>query len=324
MSKEYYSVLARTISAAAEDHAQLRNIVYSLARIELRKELRRRYKIELEQQTTALEGAIAKIESDFLGEAAIPQLTSIDGTYGVAHDSSGHTAVTVWEGPSQTADAGGKWEVLAPIPDWPRSRAQASEPTIAREAPSRVWWRLQILLAAAGGLAIYLWSDIPRDFRAVISRYTPFQLTASSDSSSSGQAATAATSLNGTASNNNANAQSTMDGVPLPTSYGVYAISGGKLIDLGLLPIKVPDPRVAISAMISSPSETVLADGHVQFVVFRRDLLNDAPDRVFVRVVARVMRELTFSPGGKANWVKVDGSWAVRGNSYEMKVAPVS
>ena len=328
MSQEYYSVLARTISAVAEDHAQLRNIVYSLARVELRKELRRRYKIELQQQTAALEGAIAEIESDFVGDAAIPQLTSVDGTYAVADDTSAHTAIAVWDAPSHAADLDVGCEVLSPIAhtayqgNWPQPKAQATEAAITREAPSRVWWRLQIVLAAAGGLAIYLWGDIPRDFRAVISRHTPFQLTASSDFGSN-QQATAATSVSATAGSN-VNAQSTADGVPLPTSYGVYAVSGRKLIDLGLLPIKVPDPRVAVSAMISSPSETVLPDGHVQFIVFRRDLLNDAPDRVFVRVVARVMRALTFSPDGKANWVNTDGSWAVRGNSYEMKVAPVN
>ena len=109
-------------------------------------------------------------------------------------------------------------------------------------------------------------------------------------------------------------------GFPVPSSYGVFALDGGKLTELEPLPIRVPDPRVAISGVITAPSPTTLPDGHVHFVIFRRNLMNDAPDRVTVRVVAEVMHALVFS-GGKATMTNVDGSWAVRSNSYEMKVA---
>src|SRR5262249_28791647 len=89
-----------------------------------------------------------------------------------------------------------------------------------------------------------------------------------------------------------------VSGIPLPNSYGVYALSDGNLTVLDLLPIKVPDSRIALSALITTPSQAHLPAGKVQFVVFRRDLANDAPDRVTVRVVAQVMRALTFGPGG--------------------------
>ena len=85
--------------------------------------------------------------------------------------------------------------------------------------------------------------------------------------------------------------------IPLPIAYGVYALSDGKLTALELLPLKVPDPRVAISASILTPSQVHLPAGPLQFVIYRRDLLNDAPDRVSVRAVAQVMRALTFGPG---------------------------
>ena len=324
MAQEYYSVLARTISAVADDHAQLRSVVYSLARMELRKELRRRYKIEFQQQTAALENAITQIESDFVGidEAATAQLAS----GGLTHeaDNSGRNELTVWRGSHDETDAAhGRLEVLSPViyPHYPGDLAQSTARPVEfsrhQQSFSRVWWRLQIVLAAVGGLAIYLWGEMPAELRTLY-RYVPVHVTVGSNSAPSEQQVAAVPPPN------SIHAQSAADGVPLPASYGVYAVSDGKLIDLGLLPIRVPDPRVAISAMISSPSETVLLDGHAQFIVFRRDLLNDAPDRVFVRVIARVMRALTFSPDGKANWVSVDGSWAVRGNSYEMKVAPVS
>ena len=112
--------------------------------------------------------------------------------------------------------------------------------------------------------------------------------------------------------------------MPVPSAYGVYAVSHGKLTDLQTLPIRVPDQRVGISALFSMPSESTLPDGHLQFIAFRRDLANDAPDRVMVRVVARVMHALTFDAAGHPKLVNVESSWAVRSNNYEMQVAPVN
>ena len=67
-----------------------------------------------------------------------------------------------------------------------------------------------------------------------------------------------------------------------------------------------------------------LPPGQLQFVVYRRDLANDAPDRVSVRAVAQVMRALTFAPGGKATYTTVEPTWVVRSNSYQMSVAPAA
>jgi hypothetical protein len=112
--------------------------------------------------------------------------------------------------------------------------------------------------------------------------------------------------------------------IPTPTAYGVYAVSEGKLTDLQSLPIRVPDERIGISAVFSDPSASTLPNGRLQFVAYRRDLANNAPDRVKVRIVAHVAHELTFDAGGHAKLINVDSSWAVRSNSYEMQVAPVS
>ena len=112
--------------------------------------------------------------------------------------------------------------------------------------------------------------------------------------------------------------------IPIPTDYGAYAVVDGHLTDLDLLPIRVPDARVGISGPISTPSRVHLPIGQLQFVIFRRDLANNAPDRAVVRVVARVVRALTFSSSGKPAVNDVDGSWVIRSNSYEMKVAPIA
>ena len=43
-----------------------------------------------------------------------------------------------------------------------------------------------------------------------------------------------------------------------------------------------------------------------------------------MRAVAQVMRALTFGPEGKSSYTNVEPSWVVRGNSYQMSVAPAA
>jgi hypothetical protein len=111
---------------------------------------------------------------------------------------------------------------------------------------------------------------------------------------------------------------------PLPSDYGVYAVSNAALSELYLLPEQVPDKRVAMSTPISQPSRTTLPDGKAKFVVFRRDLAGNAPDRIDVRVVARVVRALTFDAKGKASFSPVSDAWNIRNISYEFRVRPIA
>ena len=107
-----------------------------------------------------------------------------------------------------------------------------------------------------------------------------------------------------------------------PTAYGVYAISADKLYELELLPGRAPDPRVAISAAILSPSRTTLPDGHLKFIVFRRDSATNAVDHAEVRVVAKIARETSFDQGGKPVASKPDDSWVIRNISIPYRTAP--
>jgi hypothetical protein len=59
-------------------------------------------------------------------------------------------------------------------------------------------------------------------------------------------------------------------------------------------------------------------------LIFRRDLATNAPDRITVRLVAKVRRALTFDPKGNAKLTDVEQSWVIRNNSYQMKVAPLA
>jgi len=111
--------------------------------------------------------------------------------------------------------------------------------------------------------------------------------------------------------------------VPLPSEYGGFAFANGQLTELELLAMRVPDQRVAISPAISTPSRTRLPAGKLEFILFRRDLANAAPDRVMVRVIAQVRRALTFGPSGKPSAANLPDTWVVRGNGYQMRVAPV-
>jgi hypothetical protein len=178
--------------------------------------------------------------------------------------------------------------------------------------PSNFWWIVQLAAAAVVGLAIFFVGEMWGEFGEIAKRYGHFEKLASAQEIPKTDRAVLS-----------AIPQSQIDGATLPTSYGVYAIERGKLTTLTPLPIKVPDPRIAISALISTPSLATVPDGQLSFIVFRRDLLNSAPDHATVRVVARIMRSLIFRAGEPAKTVDLEGRWAVRSISYGMSVSPV-
>jgi hypothetical protein len=112
-------------------------------------------------------------------------------------------------------------------------------------------------------------------------------------------------------------------GIPLPSVYGVYAVSAGELFELQPLPGRVPDAKVFMSTAIKTPSLTTLPDGRLVFVVHRRDIAANAPIRVQVRVITRVMRTMSFNAAGEASTMPVEDSWTIRSNSHELRVGPV-
>jgi len=113
-------------------------------------------------------------------------------------------------------------------------------------------------------------------------------------------------------------------GVPLPSVYGIYSVSAGRLHELEPLAIgRVPDPRVSMSTPIKTPSRTVLPDGRTEFIIYRRDIAKDSPDRITVRVIAKVQRAMTFNTAGQASTTGVEDSWTIRNVSYDFRVAPL-
>jgi hypothetical protein len=104
-----------------------------------------------------------------------------------------------------------------------------------------------------------------------------------------------------------------------PTDYGVYAVDNDSLIELQPSPGRAPDIRVAVSAALKMPGHTVLPNGHLKFIVFRRD--TNFSDRAKVRIVARIAREFSAEAAGKK---PEDGdTWVIRNASFPFRTSPL-
>jgi len=110
---------------------------------------------------------------------------------------------------------------------------------------------------------------------------------------------------------------------PIPGDYGVYALNNGALEELEVLSEQVPDKRIAMSTPIMQPSRIILPDGRAKFIVYRRDLANNAPERVDVRVVAQVTRAHMFDAKGKPTTAPVSGAWNIRNITFAFRVRPL-
>lgn len=355
MSQDYYSVLAQAMAGVRADQVHAREKVYEMARLALRKQLHREH-IDwttgninwagLAKEMSALNRAIQQIELEYARDT--PLLSFSTGRQ--AHsDTRQPTAIGAVAVPEPVADAAAvpepvddlvlpenndddvpprviDGEILPPLergermrvrndplpplaefPGKPRPSVDSTPP--AGRPPWRVspWWiALATVTVIISGSVLYL-VVVASQFRSV----APPNIVASAGP----------TALE--ASPSPSKEPKPPAGVPLPTAYGVYAIDHGKLSDLQALPIKVPDPRVGVSAMISAPSANTFKNGQLSFIIFRSDLIHSAPARATVRVVARVREELVSDANGSEKSVGTEGSWAIRSNAYEMTVAPV-
>jgi hypothetical protein len=320
----YYSVLARILTAVSQDHAQLRLLVYELARRKLRKSLAGQFEEDdwagIQEQMQALEAAIDQIESDCARKSLtfVPEapLTHFD-----ALGSKPEPSMVSRPAAPVSLSAASAHEFGFPAP--PRA---ASDDGIlfgvARfgqgTAPWALRWKLQLILAAVLGIVIY----------SAIVGTLALGVWGSRHASAPTKAAAAGSTVSETNAPSDENAAAAksrkpnVPNLPLPSDYGAFALSNGRLTELELLSMKVPDPRVAISPVIATPSRMHLPVGKIEFVLFRRDLASVVPDRVSLRVIARVVRALKFDSGGRPMTSAVDDAWVIRSNSYQMRVAP--
>jgi hypothetical protein len=315
IDEDHYSILSEMVATVSEDHTQLRMLVYEFARRKLRRSLYRHFEdgdwADIQEQLRALETVIDKVEADWahksLTFAPEPPLTYRELSDGPPGG---------WPLPQRAVTMSGPNGPILPQPMASDGDVFVAVARIGQRARANLWWKLQLCLAVLLGAVV---------FAAMGGRSTLGLL-----GSSRQEASTKATMAK--ADNRDDNfvsegkrgaAKALRASMPLPIEYGAFALSEGRLIELAQMAMRVPDPRVAISPVISAPSQAHLSAGKLEFVIFRRDLANAAPDRVSLRVVARVARALTFDTHGKPVTTKIEDSWVVRSNSYQMRVAPV-
>jgi hypothetical protein len=324
---DYISIISSAIEKAKNDPVRLRQLVYDIARTGLATRLLRSYSETgsegLQQHISDLEAAIkqveilARLEGELLpGHSNTPLvegpvISLNESTVKVDRRSRNNTTLVPRVASPLVYQEHGRRSEFFPS-------AQVGEPAVTvspKRTSANRFRKIELLIAAF--IAIYAVMFVRPDyFRG--SFFLPRGQGAQGTLLSVAPTAPAGT----TPSLVGATGIQKLD-FPLPSIYGVYAVSEGKLYELEPLAMKVPDPRVAISAMVSSPSRVTVPNGKLAFVVYRRDLVSSAPDSVSIRIVARVMREMKFPQSGPPKIVTVEGAWAIRSNSFEFGVAPL-
>lgn len=314
---EFALVLARMINTVKEDPAQLRTAVYEFARSKLNEEISWADDQERERLLNAFETAIRGVE-DFSsrGDAKERLRLSVQ---------SGQTALgsAPLSGERQSPSASMRPVAIASS-DFQSEQRGAPANRRQTRALMSLWIRLAvgILLACiVAGVVVYK----QRGSLLSVSAKAPQQAaTASAPSAAAEQSVPGQSTQSGVTKNAASNvAASQHPSFPLPSVYGVYALNGGKLSELDVLAEQVPDKRVAMSTPVNTPSRTVVSDGNVKFIVFRRDLASNAPDRIDVRVVARVTRAIRFDAKGQRSFAPVTDAWNIRNISHEFRVKPI-
>ena len=318
---EYALILSQMINIAKEDPSQMRLAIYEFARARLKIATSWADEAERGRLSAALETAIQGVEqfsarSDEKERLQLPTAS--------AHRSLGSSPVEA--SPTSMVPV----HLVSPAPDSIPTRKEAywrpeAQPVIEVQMRGRVSRLAQFaigILLLGLGLAVYTQRTSLLGTGENLLSATVFTAPKSvATPLSSEPAQTAAAADVRTAA---APASSSAPPFPLPSDYGVYALSNAGLSELQALSEQVPDRRVAVSTPINQPSRTTLPDGKAKFVVFRRDVAGDALDRIEVRVVAKVMRAVTFDARGKPNLTPVSDAWNIRNASYEFRVRPIA
>jgi hypothetical protein len=335
---DYISLILRAIEDTQNDPARLRSLIYDVTRVSLGKQLLSNYRelgggglqkyvVDLEiaikeaerlSQRRENEALATRLDVQLLGD---PVSSSHGTTVAAIEQPEGAVPQNTLPVPIQSTELSREIlappELLRPIEIW--------EPAFGRKLERQSVDRprkMELVVASLIGIAIY---------GALLARSDFYPSLVTSNSGAQSQA-TPAVSIASNKSEYPAGANSDAVktasssqtlGFPLPTEYGVYVVSAGKLYELNLLPMRIPDSRVAISAMIQAPTRVSIPSGKVGFVIFRRDLTSSAPMELFVRVVARVARAMEFSGNGSPKTTDVQDQWAVRNKSYEFRVSPL-
>lgn len=287
---EFALVLSRMIDSVQNDPEHLRATIYELARVKMKEQSASQSHADRRQLSKALETAIHCVET-FVKKnetSALPRPERAGQSRALAAPAR---AETIRSEPPYIEVGGSHWSVK-------RRTFKLTTP-----------WRFGIVLAIALTVAL-----------AVTQRE---KLRNNAGSVMAMVASTAPKPAQIAPRASVANTAPVEERSPTtPTTYGIYAVSGDELYELEMLPRRAPDIRIAVSPAIQTPSRTVLPNGHLKFVVYRRDSATSAADRAEVRVIAKITREMSFDPVGKPVLNKIDDTWVIRNISIPFRVAP--
>ena len=291
---EYALTLQRMINVVNQDPAQMRMAIYGLARARMKADTAELTDAEQDRLLNSLETAILGVENFSQRREGIEQLPP--------PSAEPSTAVARLE----SIDARPR-DIFVQNDAYPTSEIQVVEVRAASRLPL-VLSSIALLSAGAVVGLVYYAGRFP---------VLPDQIRMAAKPTEAREVAPPA------ASETAVSVAPKAPGLPKPANYGVYALNGDTLSELSIVLDRAPDKRIAMSTPITEPSRTMLADGKIRFILFRRDLVGNAPERIDVRVVARVARALKFDAKGKPNFTPVSDSWSIRNISHELRVRPV-
>jgi hypothetical protein len=190
-------------------------------------------------------------------------------------------------------------------------------PHVAARLPlSGLMVGFQVAIAAVAIAALYI---------ALSGRNSPVQ--ADKEMPSAAQSASPAASPDGTtmvAAASLAAAPVAPLPFPRPIAYGVYAVRGDQLIELEQVQGTPVDPRTRSQLQIVTPVRTVIDPAKPVFVVFRRDLVSSAPEKVPVRIASRIAHSMIFDASGKPVVTTPEtATWLIRDKGYDLRVSPL-
>jgi hypothetical protein len=296
---EFALMLSRVIDSVEQNPEFLRATVYELARHKLKEEFTSESPADVRKLSKSLEIAIAGVEAFTKKKDGVPLLG--------ANPAQAKALLSAQPSNQQVASA---LESASPMFE---SHAFGSGGASAWKRPSRLRTARLFVASFVIGLAVITAAAslelLRRKGYIAVNQSTP--ALPKTTAAVPAKAAPAAV-----------DPQPVAPSPTVPTSFGIYAVSDGKLHELDVLPGRAPDPRIAISSIITGNSRTTLPDGHVAFVIYRRDSATNAADRAEVRVVARIERESNFNKDGKQVVAAVDDNWVMRNISMPYRTAP--
>jgi hypothetical protein len=296
---EFALMLSDVINSVRKNPEYLRATIYELARHKLKEQYELESFADVQKLSKSLEVAIQGVEAFSKKkegiEAALPEPETAQETSLISVHASRQYVAPVVQRVSPVIEV----EVSAPESSAARNRLPGS---------TAVWWFAAALaiavVFAAGSL------DLLANRRNVVFNQ-PTSILPKVDALAPPQSASTA-----------ADPRLAAPSPVLPSSFGIYAISDDKLYELGLLPGRAPDARIAISSLITTHSRVTLPDGHLTFIIYRRDSATNAADRAEVRLIARIEREASFDKDGKQVVTSVDDNWVMRNISIPYRTAP--